>query len=85
MIDHYCFDSRGRNHNNQQRKKNMKALKSPIELSESASTTEFPFPAYDWNKQTRHDTIIAGRYTVNSIQTFDNKGLPKDAKSDNND
>lgn len=38
----------------------MTALKSPVELSESPSTTEFPLPAYDWNKQTRHDTIVAG-------------------------
>jgi hypothetical protein len=63
----------------------MTALKSPVELSESASTTEFPLPAYDWNKQTRHDTIVAGKYTSNSLQTFDSKGQPKDSQSDNND
>jgi hypothetical protein len=63
----------------------MTALKSPVELSESPSTTEFPLPAYDWNKQTRHDTIAAGKYTFNSLQTFDNKGAPKDSQNDNND
>jgi hypothetical protein len=63
----------------------MTALKSPIELSESPSTAEFPLPAYDWNKQTRHDTIVAGKYTFNSLQTFDHKGMPKDSQGDNND
>ena len=70
---------------NKERKKNMTALKSPVELSDSPSTTEFPLPAYDWNKQTRHDTIVAGKYTSASIQTFDSKGQPKDSQSDNND
>ncbi len=63
----------------------MTALKSPVELSESPSTTNFPLPAYDWSKQTRHDTIVAGKYTSNSIQTFDYKGQPQDAQNDNND
>lgn len=62
----------------------MTALKSPIKLSESPSTSDFPLPAYDWNKQTRHDTIVAS-YTSNSLQTFNSKGQPSDAKSDNND
>ena len=63
----------------------MTALKSPVELSESPSTSEFPLPAYDWNKQTRHDTIVAGKWTANSIQTFDHKGQPNDSQQDNND
>lgn len=63
----------------------MTALKSPTDLSENPSTAEFPLPAYDWNKQTRHDTIVAGKFTQNSIQTFDYKGQPKDAQNDNND
>lgn len=63
----------------------MKTLQSPAQLSESPSLTEFELPAYDWNKQTRHATIIAGRYTSSSVQTFDTYGKPKDATSDNND
>jgi hypothetical protein len=58
---------------------------TPLTLSENPSTTEFKPPAYDWKKQTRHDTIVAGKYTQNSIQTYDNKGQPKDSQSDNND
>ena len=63
----------------------MTALKSPVELSENPSTNEFPLPAYDWNKQTRHDTIVAGKHTFRSIQTFDSKGKPNDTQNDNND
>ena len=63
----------------------MKTQQTPATLSDAPSTAEFPLPAYDWNKQTRHDTIVAGNYTGNSIQTFDYQGKPNDAKSDNND
>lgn len=63
----------------------MKAMQSPSTLCENPSTTEFQLPAYDWNKQTRHDTIVAGRATYNSVQTFDSSGKPTDAKSDDND
>ncbi len=62
----------------------MKTL-TPADLSQTPSTTEFHLPAYDWNKQTRHDTIIAGSYTSNSVQTFDYHGKPNDSKNDNND
>lgn len=63
----------------------MTATKTPTDLSESPSTTSFHLPAYDWKKQTRHDTIVAGKFTANSIQTFDYKGTPNDSRSDNND
>jgi hypothetical protein len=63
----------------------MKTLQTPTKLSESPSTMEFKLPAYDWKKQTRHDTIVAGKYTSASLQTFDSKGQPKDSQSDNND
>jgi hypothetical protein len=63
----------------------MPAFMSPAGLSQSPSTTACPMPAYDWKKQTRHDTIVAGNWTYNSIQTFDSTGRPSDAQSDNND
>lgn len=58
---------------------------TPADLSQAPSTTEFHLPAYDWNKQTRHDTIITGSYSTNSVQTFNHKGQPNDSRSDNND
>ena len=63
----------------------MNALHSPLTLSEEPSTTEFPFPEYDWETQTRNDTVTAGRSTSNSVQTFDSQGKPRDSQSDNND
>ena len=63
----------------------MKSQQTPATLSDAPSTGEFPLPAYDWNKQTRHDTIVAGRFTGGSIQTFDCNGKPKDTQGDNND
>lgn len=66
-------------------KNKMKAMQSPSTLCENPSTTEFQLPAYDWNKQTRHDTIVAGSFSGNSMQTFDYSGKPTDSKSDNND
>ena len=63
----------------------MKTMQSPVDLSESPSALSFHLPAYDWNSQTRHPTIIAGRYTSSSLQTFDSKGQPKDSQSDSND
>ena len=66
-------------------RKHMEAMLNPLTLSDEPSTTEFHLPTYDWNKQTRHDTIVAGKSTLNSIQTFDSKGHPKDSQNDNND
>jgi len=63
----------------------METMQTPLTLSDEPSTAEFHLPAYDWNKQTRHDTIVAGKYTTNSTQTFDMRGRPHDSKSDNND
>jgi len=63
----------------------MTILETPATLAQHPSLHEFPLPAYDWNKQTRHDTIVAGKQTVNSVQTFDSYGKPRDAQNDNND
>ena len=63
----------------------MNSINTPITLSEQPSAAEFPLPSYDWKEQIRHHTIIAGRYTANSVQTFDSQGRPKDSTSDNND
>ena len=63
----------------------MKAMQSPSTLCENPSTTEFHLPAYDWNKQTRHDIIATGKHTFNSLQTFDSSGKPKDSQNDHND
>lgn len=63
----------------------MSQLETPVTISEKPSTAEFPLPAYDWNEQRRHPTIIAGSYTSGSIQTFNSQGKPSDSRSDNND
>jgi hypothetical protein len=63
----------------------MKKLQNPVTLGETPSKTQFQVPKYDWRNQTRHITSLAGRYTGNSLQTFDSKGQPKDSRSDNND
>lgn len=73
------------NNQNQQKGKYMKTLQSPVTLSEKPSTTEIPMPDYNWDTQTRHDTIVAGKHTSNSVQTFDAWGKPKDSQSDDND
>lgn len=63
----------------------MKKMQNPMTLSDQPSTTSYEMPGYDWNKQTRNDKFLAGRHTVNSIQTFDGNGHPKDSQSDDND
>jgi len=63
----------------------METMLNPLTISEEPSTTNFHLPAYDWNKQTRHDTIVAGKFTASSIQTYDHRGQPKDSQNDNND
>ena len=63
----------------------MKIMQNPINLSDKPSTHKVDMPDYDWNKQTRHDTIEAGKHTMNSVQTFDNKGRPVDTRHDNSD
>jgi hypothetical protein len=75
----------GSNNPNENNENMTKAMQSPLTLSEEASTTKFNVPAYDWKKQTRHDTVIAGKHTFHSMQTFDSNGKPKDAQNDNND
>lgn len=55
-------------------------LETPESLSESPAIQEFHLPAYDWNKQSRN-TPMNGT-TINSVQTYDFKGNPCDARSD---
>ena len=63
----------------------MKTLESPATLAERPSTFAERIPEYQWESQQRYGHISAGRYTSRSQQTFDSKGQPKDANSDNND
>ena len=43
-------------------------------------------PDYDFDRQNRwQETTIMGKFTSNSVQTFDGQGKPKDSTSDNND
>ena len=59
---------------------------TPSILAITPNVRPIVVPAYDFNRQTRwNGEIMAMAYTVNSIQTFDNSGRPKDAKSDSND
>ena len=60
---------------------------TPSALAKSTPITPLEVPSYDWDKQQRWEdrTIIAGKYTASSIQTFDGKGQPKDSQGDNND
>ena len=58
---------------------------SPITLSQTPAAEAIDLPEYDWQSQSRSSTLIVGRYTSGSLQTFDHKGMPKDSKSDQND
>jgi hypothetical protein len=59
---------------------------TPSQLSIKPNIKQIVVPEYDFDNQIRwHTPVMAGRYTYNSIQTFDNKGQPRDAQSDNND
>ena len=64
----------------------MKTLESPLTLASPPSTFAETAPEYRWDEQRRYGDIVAGtKFTSNSQQTFDNKGLPKDANSDRSD
>ena len=56
-------------------------LLTPVDLAVAPTRSELHLPEYNWKKQTRVDTIIAGT-TMNTKQTFDHKGMPKDNTSD---
>jgi hypothetical protein len=62
-------------------------LLTPSALAKSTPVKPLEVPSYDWDKQQRWEdrTIYAGKYTVNSIQTFDSQGKPRDSQNDNND
>jgi len=58
----------------------------PSQLSVKPHVVPMMVPAYDFEGQNRWDgTLMAGRYTSSSTQTFNNKGQPCDSQSDNND
>lgn len=59
---------------------------TPSQLAIEPNVMPLVVPNYDFEKQSRWDgTLMAGSYTNNSIQTFNSKGQPADAKSDNTD
>jgi hypothetical protein len=59
---------------------------TPTDLARSVRGASIPTPApYDWERQQRDDTVYAGLQTLNSVQTFDNAGKPRDSVSDRND
>ena len=55
-------------------------LETPDSLGEAPAFQQFELPAYDWNKQSRNSPVCS--MTWNSTQTFDWKGNPCDARSD---
>jgi hypothetical protein len=56
-------------------------------IAEHGATVEVPVPEYDWKRQQRWDanSPVGGKYTGNSVQTFDSQGKPNDSRSDSND
>jgi hypothetical protein len=57
---------------------------NPTTLSKQPNAIEHPIPDYNWEEQTRGNTIV-GRYTSGSIQTYNSKGQPADSKADQDD
>jgi hypothetical protein len=57
---------------------------TPSLLSVKPIIMEMIVPEYSFEDQSR-GTLMAGKYTGASIQTFDHKGSPKDSQSDQND
>ena len=55
-------------------------LETPDSLGQAPAMQEFELPAYDWNKQSRNSPMCY--ITSNTTQTFDYKGNPCDAQSD---
>lgn len=63
------------------------SLLTPSLIAERCVAVELPVPEYDWLRQQRWDGTgpVAGKYSGNSVQTFNSKGQPNDSRSDNND
>jgi hypothetical protein len=59
-------------------------MATPFTLSKPASAIAEAIPEYDWKNQSR-GSIIVGRYTSGSIQTYNSKGQPSDSKADQDD
>jgi hypothetical protein len=57
---------------------------TPSQLGKKPVVRQLVVPDYDYEGQTRTG-LFAMSYTTNSIQTFNHKGVPTDARSDNND
>jgi hypothetical protein len=58
---------------------------TPMDISKKISSKDNKAPSYNWDKQTRFETLSAGFYTHNSKQTFDNFGNAVDSRGDNDD
>jgi hypothetical protein len=59
---------------------------TPSQISVKPVTTIINVPSYDFESQRRWDqSLMAGKFTFGSIQTFDPKGQPQDRQNDNND
>ncbi len=59
-------------------------MATPFTLAKPASAIAETIPEYDWKNQSR-GSIIVGRYTSGSIQTYNSKGQPSDSKADQDD
>jgi hypothetical protein len=57
---------------------------TPTQLSMKPKVMSINVQDYDFEKQNR-GPLMAGSLTSSSLQTFDNKGKPKDSRSDKND
>ena len=59
---------------------------TPSILSRPVPSIQADVPSYNWTEQRlQQDSPLAGKFTWNTMQTFDSKGLPNDSKGDNND
>ncbi|HVC93703.1 MAG TPA: hypothetical protein VND64_08435 [Pirellulales bacterium] len=63
------------------------ALLTPDMIAERGVTAEVAVPEYDWKRQEGwgRNVPVAGKATSNSVQTFNGKDQPTDARSDHND
>lgn len=59
---------------------------TPSQLTVTPNVVPLMAPDYNFEGQNRWDgTLMAGKYTAGSTQTFDHTGRPKDSQSDHND
>jgi hypothetical protein len=55
---------------------------TPSQISELVATQPMMTPAYNWDKQTRYEGLLAMASTMNTKQTFNSNGQPCDHTSD---